>query len=128
MEDIEEYLSEVRSQIFRITKVRSVEKYTEQILTSNRANLRLRIRFSDGSLLEISEAVEFHEGKLRWLSYHYQNTSGHLIFRYDNTPHHPKLPNFPKHKHIPDGVIGYIHPSIQEVLTEVMEFIKSSER
>jgi hypothetical protein len=84
----------------------------------------------DGSLLEISEAVKLYEEKLRWLSYryHYQNTSGNLIFRYDNTPHHPKLPNFPEHKHTPDGVIGYIRPSIQEVLTEVMASIGSSGR
>ena len=34
-----------------------IESYVEEILTSERANLRVRIRFADNRLLEINEAV-----------------------------------------------------------------------
>lgn len=34
------------------------ERYTEEILTSVRANLKIRIRFENGFLLEINEAVK----------------------------------------------------------------------
>jgi hypothetical protein len=35
------------------------ERYEEQILSENRGNLRIRLRFADQALLEISEAVVF---------------------------------------------------------------------
>ena len=35
-----------------------VERYEEEILASDRVNLRLRIRFASGYLLEVSEKME----------------------------------------------------------------------
>ena len=34
-----------------------VERYEEEHLTSNRVNLRIRIRFADGYLLELNESA-----------------------------------------------------------------------
>lgn len=101
-----------------------VERYEEQILSVNRGNLRIRLRFSDQALLEVSEAIVFVAGEPRWLSYryHYQDPSKGLIFRYDNAPHYPEIPTHPDHKHTGDQVLASSHPSIEQVLLEVQVF------
>ena len=71
-----------------------VERYIEEILTTERANLRIRIRFENGHLLEINEAAVIEDDSLVPLDYRYhcQDSRNRLIFRYDNTPHFPGLP------------------------------------
>ncbi len=100
-----------------------VEHYTEEILTSGRANLRIRIRFEQDHLLEINEAVVIVDNKLVPLDYRYhcQGEQNRLIFRYDSTPHFPDLPSFPHHKHLPDDVIASDQPDIERVVQEAME-------
>ena len=89
MRTIEEYFTHVYQLIQNLAEV-DPERYEEQILSVSRGNLRIRLRFSDGGLLEISEAVVLISGDLQWLShrYHYQDSSETMIFRYDNAPHH----------------------------------------
>lgn len=120
MKTIEDYFTHVRQLVQRVPDT-SAERYEEQILSVNRGNLRIRLRFSDHALLEISEAVVFAGGELRWLSYryHYQDPSANLVFRYDNAPHHPEVPSHPYHKHASDAVLGSPRPSIAQVLHEV---------
>lgn len=100
-----------------------VERYTEEILTSERASLRIRLRFEQGHLLEINEAVVIVNDKLVPLDYRYhcQNEQNQVIFRYDNTPHFPDLPTFPHHKHLPNHVIASDKPDIEQVVREAME-------
>jgi Family of unknown function (DUF6516) len=95
---------------------------TEEILTPQRANLRIRLRFAQGHILEMNEAVIVVEDKLVPLDYRYhcQDTQNQVIFRYDSTPHFPGLPHFPHHKHRPDDVIGCEKPDIAQVVQEAM--------
>jgi hypothetical protein len=51
-----DYLAEVEA-AFQTLKTCHFEKYEEEILTSERANLRVRARFVTGHLLEFNEAV-----------------------------------------------------------------------
>jgi hypothetical protein len=104
-----------------------IERYDEEILTPEHANLRIRVRFPNGSILEWNEAVIADRGHVDHLAYryHFQDRENKLIFRYDNTPHFPQLENFPHHKHLPDNVIAVTRPSISEVLSEVDRFLKS---
>ena len=69
-----------------------VERYIEEILTAERANLRIRIRFHKGHFLEINEAFVVEEDRLVSLDYRYhcQDRQNRLLFRYDNTPHRKK--------------------------------------
>lgn len=99
-----------------------VERYTEEILTPGRVNLRIRIRFNQGNLLEINEAVVIDNDSLTYLDYRYhcQNEQNQLIFRYDSTPHFPELPSFPHHKHLSDRVIACDKPMIEQVLQEAL--------
>lgn len=54
-------------------------------------------------------------------SYHHQREDGSLIFRYDDTPHFPALPQFPHHKHLGDqaNVIPTQPPDLISVLREI---------
>jgi|GEM_PF-2529089 len=52
-----DYLKFVEQAILNC-KTAYVERYIEDILTPERVNLRIRIRFQQGHLLEINEAVE----------------------------------------------------------------------
>lgn len=97
-----------------------VERYVEEILTPERANLRIRIRFEGGHLLEINEAIVIAADELTWLDYRYhcQDAENRLLFRYDSTPHFPDLPGFPHHKHLPDAVTGGDRPDLIAVIEE----------
>jgi len=99
-----------------------VEHYTEEILTPECINLRIRLRFENGHLLEIAEAVVVLDDTLKHLDYryHYQDRENQLLFRYDSTPHFPDLPGFPHHKHLPDAVIASEHPGVVGVIKEIM--------
>jgi hypothetical protein len=77
MNPLHDYLLQIRAAVSAFTGVR-IERYREEILTATRANLRIRLRLADSSLLEISEALVAEEGTLTWLSYryHWQHASG----------------------------------------------------
>ena len=119
---LESYLNAVEAAIQRCDNV-YVERYTEEILTPERVNLRIRLRFSQGYLLEIHEAVIINLQKLQHLDYRYhcQNAQNQLVFRYDCAPHFPDLSSFPHHKHLRDKVIDSQRPEISDVLQEVVK-------
>lgn len=124
MKNILTYFEEVQNLIQRLAGV-EVERYEEHVLTKVRGNLRIRLRFHDNSLLEISEAIYDKEEIFIWLSYryHYQSSDGTVLFRYDNTPHHPELKTHPDHKHVEETVIESVRPNIEEVLNEVKKHV-----
>ena len=61
------------------------------------ANISGRLRFWDGSLLEFTEAVEQRGALIDKVeyAYHFQDADSGLVFRYDNSPHHPEIPHPP---------------------------------
>ena len=97
-----------------------VERYEEEIVAAGRVNLRIRVRFRKGHMLELNEAVIGEAGRPRRLGYryHFQDEQNKLVFRFDNTPHFPGLENFPHHKHVPDKVAGAVEPSILKIIEE----------
>jgi hypothetical protein len=118
------YLTELES-AFSTLSSGYIERYEEECLTPERVNLRIRVRFPKGHMLEWNEAVIGEEGHVEhWgYRYHFQDKDNNLIFRYDNTPHFPGLKTFPHHKHLPDNVIDATRPSISQVIKEVNEFL-----
>jgi hypothetical protein len=120
MKTIEEYFTCTR-QLIQSVPDAYAERYEEEILSVNRGNLRIRLRFSDQALLEISEAIVLVAGEPQWLSYryHYQDPAAALVFRYDNAPHHREVPTHPEHKHAGDQVVASLHPSIEQVLLDI---------
>ncbi|MBA3027543.1 MAG: hypothetical protein FP816_01845 [Desulfobacteraceae bacterium] len=124
---LNQYLSDLEKLISTLTDV-YVEKYEEEIITSKRLNLRLRIRMNNDFLFELNEAVFCENAELKHLGYryHFQDRNNKLIFRYDNTPHFHGLKNFPHHKHLPDKVIEAEPPDILEVIKQACDFILAS--
>ena len=100
------------------------EKYVEEIVTSERINLRLRLRFDNGNLLEVNEAIVVDHEQLSTLGYryHFQNAGNRLLFRYDDTPHFPELDTFPHHKHTETYVVRHDKPVLVEVLKEAVSY------
>ena len=119
---VSQYLEEVEAALRKLEGA-YVEHYEEEILTPNRVNLRIRVRFSSGHLLELNEAFLVEANKIRHLCYryHFQDRQNNLVFRYDNTPHFPGLESFPNHKHLRDEVAGAEKPSIREVVEEAKQ-------
>ncbi len=117
-EALSEYLRETESVISESENAYA-ERYEEEVISYNRVNLRIRLRFINGHLLELNEAVVIEE-EIRHLGYryHFQDKNDNLIFRYDNTPHFPKLGTFPHHKHLKDTVLPSVKPSIFMVIME----------
>lgn len=78
-----------------------VENYNAAILTEERENLKLRVRFYFKYLLSVIEALIVVDDRVIAIDYrhHFQNEQNNLIFRYDSTPHFPDLDSFPHHKH-----------------------------
>jgi hypothetical protein len=115
------YLQEIEAAIGSLRGC-YVEIYEEEFLTPERVNLRIRVRFYNGCLLEINESV-VHRERLEHLRYryHFQGKNNELIFRYDNTPHFPGLPAFPHHKHHRTGVEPSDTPSVLMAIEEVAE-------
>lgn len=56
MNTVEEYFDHVRRLVQNLPDAQA-ERHEEHILTATRGNLRVRLRFSDNALLEISEAL-----------------------------------------------------------------------
>jgi Family of unknown function (DUF6516) len=122
---LSDYLNQVEQAVLQHSNG-YVERYEEELLTPQRANLRIRLRFNQTHLLEINEAIVVADDQLEFLDYryHFQDEQNRLIFRYDSTPHFPNLPTFPHHKHLPDAVIPSEKPAITQVLQEASTVLR----
>jgi hypothetical protein len=107
-----------------------VESLSSIIFTTD-AVIKADVRFFDGSRLKLFEEVEQLDARTTTriaYSFHYQDASGELIFRYDNAPHYPHLATFPAHKHIGDSVIAADAPDLSSVLREIDDRIYAAPR
>ena len=97
----------------------------EDARTTTTGFFKARITFVDDSQLEFREHINISSRSIERYTYsfHYHKNQK-LIFRFDNTPHHPEVPSFPHHKHIATSIIQSNPPSLQDVLREI-EFILS---
>jgi len=81
------------------------------------------VNFYDGSRLEFTEVV-YLEGQhpiKKWYRYQYIR-EGNAVFRYDNAPHYPDLPDFPHHKHTAEGeVVSATEPTLGRILREIVD-------
>ena len=117
------YLDDTEAAVRQLDRV-YVERYEEEVLSATRINMRIRIRFQTGYLLEVNEAIIIEGDKLKHLNYryHFQDIHNNLVFRYDNTPHFPGLNSFPHHKHLDNGVVACEEPTVLSVIEETKKF------
>ncbi|MFZ3064621.1 MAG: DUF6516 family protein [Nitrospirota bacterium] len=87
--------------------------------------LKGSLLFIDLSILEIAIfANKLHnEVFIDKYRFHYMDKEGHILFRYDNAPHHPEIPSFPHHKHISNKIVPSNLTSLKDVLNEITAII-----
>ena len=87
--------------------------------------LKGQITIIDSSTLEISIFATESSKKLSIDKYrlHYMNNTGQMLFRYDNSPHHPELDSYPHHKHTSSKIRPSNIPSIRDILNEISAMI-----
>ena len=118
MRTIDQYFDIIDSAI-RHSAAQTVEiTYTVSSPTSGTVSATLT--FWDDSRLEFYEKVMIRAGRPVREKYRYQyHKTRRTIIRYDNSPHHPGLPNFPHHKHVGRKVVGATEPTLGQVLKEI---------
>lgn len=105
--------------------VEKLELFDQSAMAGRTSELLIRLRFWDGSLLQVYEVLTvrgFAIVKTRY-SYHYQRKDETQVFRYDNAPHYPDLPGFPEHKHKSEQVFSASAPDLSQVLKEIDEYL-----
>ncbi|MBF0229910.1 MAG: hypothetical protein HQK63_10050 [Desulfamplus sp.] len=94
--------------------------------------IRFKVIFVDGSEAEFFEYLVFSNKTLSLskYSFHWQDVKGNLIYRWDNAPHFPALPNPPHHRHNPDNsVVGIIKtPDIFDIIKEIEKILEQSQK
>ncbi len=78
------------------------------------------LHFDDGAQLHFREFVDVSAAEPRLMyAYHYQDSAGNLLFRYDNAAHKPPLSQ-PEHRHAPAGVFAWHAPTFEDVIDEIL--------
>lgn len=78
--------------------------------------LKLKSELKDKSYLYITEV---HTINYQKYSYHWQDQTGKLLIRWDNSPHWRNITTFPHHKHVGSKVLPSSRATIDEVLKEI---------
>ena len=122
---ISDYFESLRLRILNDSFILHVDILRERNRSKN-GHFRARLIFFDNSTLEFSEYVEQNvknEVVLVTYSYHWADSSGNLLRRWDNAPHFPDLPNFPDHMH--NGKTGDVSAGNSVNLFSVLDEIAS---
>lgn len=120
---IAEYLEAVAQRLLADQIVSSFQIVRERA-TPIDGHLRARLVLSDGSRLEFSEYVQRTlDDRIQVVtySYHWSNSEGALIRRWDNTPHYPRLAGFPHHVH--NGSSGTLETGVPVNIFAVLDRI-----
>jgi len=81
----------------------------------------------DGSTLQFMELINIKRDKVIHLKYrfHLMNANDKMVFRYDNSPHHPEIATYPHHKHVKGEKVPRRSKEVglKDVLLEIEEMI-----
>ena len=101
MNDIAAYLEAIKLKLVTSRVIADCQVVKERI-TATDGYLRIRATLHNGDFLEAAEYFERMPEGVRTVDYRYQwldSTKKELRCRWDSTPDHPELPNFPYHVH-----------------------------
>ena len=92
--------------------------------------LRLLLEYPSGHHLHVSLGLTVAYGYPLWTDYrfHLQDRHRRCVFRYDNSPHYPRMPTFPHHKHtgLSEQAVEHPLPTLSAIITEVEECVSGS--
>ncbi|MEM4971536.1 MAG: DUF6516 family protein [Sulfolobales archaeon] len=123
------YLRRVEIRLQELEPIISQTQIYVSWRASNRLVLKGTITFIDSTRLYFLEYLLVEGNNLKRVSYrfHYTDSQGVMVFRYDNAPHHPEVPSHPHHKHLSDGrVVAVEEKSLLDVLAEIASLILES--
>ena len=83
--------------------------------------VKLMVLIKDSSVLYIRE---YNDERERHYSFHWQDSQGELLLRWDNAPHHKELKTFPHHRHNKKQ----IEESTDITLSDVLKCIENTIR
>ncbi len=123
---LSEYFQEIIAIIDKYSQSGLIVKsdYANDFRTDKIGFIKGHFLFLDGSRLYFTEYVDvkYRIEKLAY-SYHYQNKSGELLFRYDNAKHKPPL-KYIEHKHLSNNEILISNsPNLKTVLNEISGYL-----
>ena len=101
----------------------NIEKYFDP--GEETVYLKGRLIIIDSSILEIALFVTESRETLYIDKYrlHYMNSAGQMLFRYDNSPHHPNIDSHPHHKYTSAKISASNVPSIEDILNEISSIV-----
>jgi hypothetical protein len=117
---IEIYFAQLETQ-FQDFPLISSYSLSKKIYNAKQGFIKGNIVFEDGSQLNFTEIKNTDKSDKIKYSYHYMNQEQHLVFRYDNAPHHHELSTFPHHKHLPSKVEPHKELTLRDVLLEIAQ-------
>ena len=122
---IQKFVSEIEKSIDSSSIVLSsnIQKYFGP--DEKAVYMKGRITIIDSSVLKIAIFAFESRGSLSIDKYrlHYVNNAGQMLFRYDNSPHHPEMETHPHHKHTLDKIVPSKMPSLMDILNEISAII-----
>jgi len=126
---IDDYFSSLTRFLEKRKSIVALEPdFPYQRITDQFGRVNARLRFFDGSYLDIDEMVRIEHGVAVNYNYryHYQRPDGPVV-TYDDTPHHPELATFPHHKHPYNsgqkGTAAHSKVTLTQVIQEIDERI-----
>ena len=125
---IEAYLQHIQSTISAYTWIISVQVLRCDIEETDKEEIliyRFRMILRNHDLLEAMERAVFSKATrafhITTYNFHWQNSSHHLIKRWDNAAHFPDFATFPHHVHLGETNSVEAHESVK--LIDVLEKI-----
>ena len=121
-----DYFSEIQSLIKSSIFVESADVEYE-VKSRGLGIVHGMIGMVDGSALQFMELVNTRRDKMIRLKYrfHFMNTNGEMVFRYDNAPHHPEIATHPHHRHVNGKKLPGLSKEVglKDVLLEIEKMI-----
>ena len=122
---IQEFVQDIEKSIAAASIVLSsnIQKHFGPALET--VYLKGHLLIIDSSILEIAIFATESRNTLSIDKYrfHYMDSTGRMLFRYDNAPHHSEIDSHPHHKHALDKIIPTTMPSLTDILNEISAVI-----
>jgi len=121
-----DYFSEIQSRIRSSIFVENVDVEYE-VKSRSIGIVHGILGMIDGSTLQFMELVNIKRDKMIRLKYrfHLMAVNDEMVFRYDNSPHHPEISTYPHHKHVKGEEVPRRSKEVglKDVLLEIEEMI-----
>ena len=118
-----DYFLGIKLSLLLSTIVKSFKVIRERI-SERDGHVRIKCALSNEDILEFSIYAILIDNKptIENYSFHWQRENGELLYRWDNTPHHPEICTHPHHLHIKEE--NNVNNSSHQALQNILDFIE----